>query len=169
VSASIVFIYVGAILAKGFLAEALEAESLLYKLIAAIIALFFGSCAVWIVVINLMNFAAVRKVITHDENLTIRNLWYSKSIRWEDINEFGTYTAGFGHHRIRRYYLKGRDSPNEIIDLCTQHLENLKELIDTIFLMATNAEFVIAENVARIPFTKQIQLLPWDRRDQSLY
>jgi hypothetical protein len=116
-----------------------------------------------------MNFAAVRKVITHDENLTIRNLWYSKSIRWEDTNEFGTYTAGFGHHRNRQYYLKGRDSPDEMIDLCTQHLENLKELIDTIFLMATNAKFVIAENVARISFTKQIQLLPWDRRDQSLY
>jgi hypothetical protein len=165
--ASIIGIFVCAMLAKGFLADALGSQEFLYRLITAIIGLLFLFCTVWILIVNLMNLAGVRKVITHDENLSVQNISSVRTIKWEEITEFGTYTVGFGHHRNRRYYLKAREYGDKRIDVCTQYLENVKDLIDTVFLRATNAKFVIVENVAWIPFTKQIQLVTWERRDHS--
>jgi hypothetical protein len=80
---------------KGFFAEAVGAKNLLPKLIAAIIGLYFALCAGWILVNRIVAVAAIRKVITRDEAVTIQNLFSSRTIRWEDITEFGTYTVGF--------------------------------------------------------------------------
>lgn len=165
--ASVPAIFVCAILAKGFLAEALRSEELLYRLIVAIIGLVFALCALWIVISILLNLAGARKIITRDESLIIRNLSSVRTIGWEDITEFGTYKAGFAYSRKRHFYLKAREYGDKRIDLCTRYLENIKELIDTIFLRATNAKFVIVENIAWIPFTKNVQLIPWDRRNKS--
>ena len=155
-----------AMVVKGFFAEAVGAENLLPKLIDAIVGLFFAWCATWILVMQVATLAAVRKVITHDEVVTIQSLFSSRVIRWEDITEFGTYTVGF-QYRVRRFYLKIKNYGDEKIEVCTHYLDNLKDLIDTIFLRAVDANFVIMQNVARIPFTKRLQLVPWDRHDQS--
>jgi hypothetical protein len=163
---SVVVICLLAMVVKGYFAEAVGAENLLPKLIAAIIGLFFAWCAAWILVTQVVTLAAIRKVITHAEAVTIQNLFSSRTIRWEDITEFGTYSVGL-QYRVRRFYLKTKSYGDEKIEVCTHYLDNLKDLIDTIFLRAVNADFVIVENLAWIPFTKRLQLVTWDRHDQS--
>ena len=165
--ASIIVIYGFTIMAKGFLAEALASANLLPKLIAAVIGLFCGSCTVRVLMVQIMNLASLRKVIVDDENLIIQKFSSSRAIRWEDIKEFGTYTVGPRRQRVRGFYLKARGCGDQSIEVCTQQLDNLKDLIDTIFLRAINAEFFVVENLGRLPFTKQIQLQPWDRRNHS--
>jgi len=40
-------------------------------------------------------------------------------------------------------------------------------LIDVMFSKAMHAKFVIIENVAWIPFTKNIENMPWNVHDRS--
>jgi hypothetical protein len=157
-------IFLLAMVAKGFFAEAIDTQNLISRLVAAIIGLFFAACCGWIFVMEVVNLTALRKVITHDEDLTIQNLFSSRTILWGDIAEFGTYTAGF-QYRVRRFYLKSTQFGDEQIEVCTHYLDNLRDLIDTIFLKAVNANFVIMENVATIPFTKRLET---DLRIRSL-
>jgi hypothetical protein len=147
-----------AIVARGYFAQALGETNLLPRLISATIGLFFTSISVWIVAVQIVNLAGVRRVIT------VQNLFSRKTIRWENITEFGTYTIGF-QHPLRRFYLKTKEHGDEKIDVCTRYLANLKDLIDTIFLKAVNGNFVVLANRAWIPFTKRLQLVPWDRND----
>ena len=163
---SVGVIFLLAMVAKGYFAEVVGAENPISGLVAAIIGSFFAACCAWLLVMQVVNLAAVRKVITRDDSLIIQNLFSSRTIRWKDITEFGTYTVGF-QYRVRRFYLKSTERGDEKIEVCTHYLDNLKDLIDTIFLRAVNANFLIVENVAWIPFTKRLQLVPWDRRDQS--
>jgi hypothetical protein len=46
-------------------------------------------------------------------------------------------------------------------------LKNLREFIDIVFQKATHAKFVKVENVAWIPFSKEIEVLPWAQQDKS--
>jgi len=110
---------------------------------------------------------AAYKIITHDESLTVQNPFSTKTLHWKDITEFGTYTIGY-EHRIRLFYIKSTKFSDAKIKVCNEHLKDLKDLIDTIFLRAINAKFVVVENVALIPFTKRYQVVPWDRNDRSI-
>jgi len=166
ISAAVV-IFLLAMVVKGFFSEAMVAPNATSSLIAAIVGLLFAACGIWIFVIQVVNLAALRKVITRDEDLIIQNLFSSRTIPWEDIVEFGTYTVGF-QYRVRLFYLKSMQFGDEKIEVCSHYLNNLKDLIDTIFLRAVKANFVITENVATIPFTKRLQVLPWDRNDQTV-
>ena len=106
-------------------------------------------------------------VSVNDKLLIVHNLFRTRQIAWSDIIEFGTDRRRSGRIFVRYFYVKLRGRPKKRIDICTDGLANLSELIDIVFQKATNAKFVIVNNVAWIPFTKEIEVLPWTQWDKS--
>jgi hypothetical protein len=99
-------------------------------------------------------------VITIDRGLIIQNGLRKYSINWEDIAEFGTYKQW----HIRAYYLKAKKYGDRKVQVCTESLLELDELIETVLRKALNARFLWSENVAVIPFTRRIVVISWERK-----
>jgi len=161
-----VMVVVPAMVAKAYFQEAFWTTSLLYRVVAGMVGLLFAAVSLFILVIGVVNFLGLRKVIVNEEYLTIQNPVSKTTIRWRDITEFGRCTEGLGP-KVRVFYVKTKVCNDKKIHVCTNHLEHLKDLIDTIFTRAVNAKFVTIENLAWIPFTKQLQVFTWDRNDGS--
>jgi len=109
---AVVVIFPGGMVAKGFFAEAVDSLNPISRLIPTIIGLFFAACCGCIVMMQVLNVAAVQKVITRDDALTIQSLFSKRIILWGDITEFGTYTAGF-QYRVQRFDLKSTQFGDE--------------------------------------------------------
>ena len=71
--ASLLGIFAFAMVAKGFLVDAIRSEELLNKLVAGVVGLFCLLGAVWIIIGNVMNFVGARKIIARDEELILQN------------------------------------------------------------------------------------------------
>ena len=107
------------------------------------------------------HYLRIDPVTTSSSGVTISSLLTTKSIRWEDIAEFGTYRRLAGRF-VRMFYLKTKQDEHEI-RLCSESLEKINDLIDLVFQKARDARFVRIENIGVIPFVKKIKISPWDR------
>lgn len=114
-----------------------------------------------------MNLFGKIKVTTSERSLLIQNALSWHSINWEDITEFGTYKRIAHYPYLRVYYLKTKKYGDRKIQVCVESLQNLDKLIETVFLKATYATFLWIENIAVIPFTGRIEVIPWERKTRT--
>jgi hypothetical protein len=155
------------LIARGFLIDVSRSDMLLHRLVNGLVGLICFLAALWIVIVYVVNIVGARQIIVCDELLILRHPLRNRIIHWQDIIEFGTYTANGAYTPNRFFYIKITSQPDKRIQVCNELLENLRDLIDIIFLKAINAKFVIVENVAWLPFTKKIQLARWNQHDRS--
>jgi hypothetical protein len=146
--------------ARMMLSAGINLEQLQDRLVAMGVGLLFLLIALWGLLDSSLHLVGAVKVITNDRSLTIQNVFSTHSINWEDITEFGTYK----HWHIRVYYLKTKRYGDRKIQVCTEYLQELDELIETVFLKATYAKCLWIENIAVIPFTRRIEIVPWERK-----
>jgi hypothetical protein len=104
-------------------------------------------------------------VVCDDFGIQVKNVFRRVSVKWEEINEFGTYKTGFGANPAvnRVFCLKAEKYGSRRIRVCDTTLEGLDELIDVIFHKAVNAKFLREENLAMIPFIKKLRIDRWER------
>lgn len=138
----------------------LNLEQLSDRLPAISIGLFFCLVTVWLLLYSSLNLFGKIKVMTSERSLVIQNALSRYSINWEDIAEFGTYK----HWHIRAYYLKTKRYGDRKIQVCNEYLQELDQLIETVFLKATYAKCLWIENTAMIPFTRRKVVVPWERK-----
>lgn len=161
---TIVILVLG-IIAKAFWPELSSASNYTYRIIVMIIFLSMIFCIGLILTTLILNYFGIRKIIASDETIIIKNVFNTNKIKWEMINEFGRYKVGTGYCNYTQFYLKTFDCSDSKIMLCTNNLSNIEGLVETVFCKATQAKFITIENTACVPFTKQIEIVPWHKND----
>jgi|SRR5581483_923395 hypothetical protein len=157
-------------LARGYYVEAVRTEELLAKLVSLALGGSITLCGVWVFIESATNALGLRRIVVTDDLLSVQNLLHTRSILWGDIVEFGTYTCPGFYWRYsypRRFYVKLYDRQDNRIEVCTEDLDNVRDFLDIVFQKAINARFVIVNNVAWVPFTKEIEVMPWAPHDKS--
>jgi hypothetical protein len=157
-------IYVGLIyiLAWGFVSAGWNSDLVSDRLVGLGLGVLFSMAPVGWLGTVLLQFLRIAPVTTSGYGVTIRSLFKTKSIPWGDIAEFGTYRRLAGRVFVRLFYLKTKKDDHKI-RLCSDSLENVNDLIDSVFQYARDAHFVRIENIGVIPFLKKVQIRPWDR------
>lgn len=155
------------VFAAMMLSAGIELEQLADRLVALGLGLLLLVFAFWAVFDSLLHLIGAVKVVTGDRSLTIQNTFTKHHIRWEEITEFGTYKRIAHYQYIRVYYVKAYRYGDRKIRVCGDSLQNLNELIETVFQKARNARFVWIENHAVIPFTRHMVTLPWKRETRN--
>jgi len=143
------------VMLKGVLVpEEYEAESILYlSVVAALFAVVtaFFVCAIW----N-MN----KKITTDYRGIVIDRPFRRIELKWDEIAEFGRTEKGYGTVGGWRYYLKSQDRAKQII-FADSTLDNLDDLISTIFENAKKSRFIQISNEAEMPFAKDWHIERW--------
>jgi hypothetical protein len=147
------------VLAARLLVAGLSAEALPDQIVPIVLGLLFLLVPVcWLLLLF-----RVISVTTSGRGLIIRNLLKTRSINWEEITEFGTYRRiGFQQY-FTVFYLRANRYGDRKIRVCGASIENINGLLDEMFQKAVNARFVRIENVALIPFTRKMKIVPWIR------
>jgi hypothetical protein len=153
----------------GYFSEAMRTEELVPKLVTGGIGLLISLSLAALLVRAIKTMMGTVNVVVTEQLLIVHDTFRTREIRWGDIAEFGTdKRACFYDRRFpRAFFVKGRGQPHQRIQICTEDLNNLREFIDLVFLKAATARFVIVENVAWIPFTKEVEVLPWAQHNKS--
>jgi hypothetical protein len=155
------------VIGRGYFLEAMRTEELIPKFVAVFVGLLI-SLAIVSIIVAIISAATGKAIVSVTDNLLIiHSVFGAQKIRWEDIVEFGTYVTPRNRYARRLFYVKLQSRPEKRILVCNHMLKNLSELIDIVFQKATHAKFVKVENVGWIPFTKEIEVLPWAQQDKS--
>jgi hypothetical protein len=105
-------------------------------------------------------------VKTTSEEITIKNPFKSTSLKWNDIFEFGRFRkVAYPGGGYWCFYIKGREIDAKRIIVATEYIMDVRALLATIFLKASNARFVTIHNLSRIPFHKNNEVTAWDKND----
>ncbi len=148
-------------LSKGLIYESFPFENYAFSIISVSLVLFF----LYLVFIIWQSSATVVK--TSSEEIAIKKPFKSISLKWNDIFEFGRfrrvcYTRKCGYWC---FYIKSREIDAKRIIVATEDIKDVRALLATIFLKASNAKFVTICNLSKIPFHKNIEVTGWDKNE----
>lgn len=103
------------------------------------------------------------KITLNDDALIVNRPFKKQHIyRWRDIKEFGRYKQTAPYSNKWFFYFKTANTKNEKIVLFSELIENGQDLVDTIFLKAVKAQFVVIRNTSSIPFARRIVIENWN-------
>ena len=104
-----------------------------------------------------------RKISIDKSGITIKKPFNNISFIWTEITEFREHEKGFGHWAGLKYCLSANKYGTKQIEIADNNIKDLDELINAIFDMAINANFIKIENVSVIPFLKKVKISQWNR------
>lgn len=103
------------------------------------------------------------KITVNDDALIVNRPFKKQhTYRWRDIKEFGRYKQTAPYSNKWFFYFKTANTKNEKIVLFSELIENGQDLVDTIFLKAVKAQFVVIRNTSSIPFARRIVIESWN-------
>jgi hypothetical protein len=148
-------------LSKGLIYGSFPVENYAFSIISISLVLFF----LYLVFIIWQSSATVVK--TTSKEIAIKKPFKSISLKWNDIFEFGrfrkvSYTRKCGYWC---FYIKSREIDATRIIVATEDIKDVRALLATTFLKASNAKFVTVCNLSKIPFHKNIEVIGWDKNE----
>ncbi|MGO9376098.1 MAG: hypothetical protein ACLQBD_28955 [Syntrophobacteraceae bacterium] len=82
-------------------------------------------------------------------------------IEWLQIIAFIKQRKGYKHTVGWTYSLKFEKNGEKQIDFADDNIENIRELIDSIFKLAVGAKFIEIRNETFLPFFKKLKTYEW--------
>ncbi len=147
-------------LSKGLIYESFPIENYAFSIISISLVSFI----LYLVFITWQSSATVVK--TTSEEITIKKPFKSISLKWNDIFEFGRFRkVAYPIGGYWCFYIKSREIDSQRILVATENIKDVRALIATIFLKASNAKFVTICNLSKIPFHKNIEVTGWDKNE----
>jgi hypothetical protein len=147
-------------IAMGLIYDAFPVENFAFSIISLFLVILFMYLvfAVWR--------SSATVVRTTSEEITINKPFKSISLKWRDIFEFGRFRkVAYPIGGYWCFYIKSREIDAERILVATEHIQDVRALLATIFLRASNARFLSIHNRSRIPFCKNIRITAWDKNE----
>ena len=95
------------------------------------------------------------KIMTDDTGLTLIKDKMKTKYMWDEISEFGKIHTGYGLGSGFQYFLRTFGEDKKRIMLSINGLDQLDNLIETIYENAKDASFMIINNVTEVPFAKE--------------
>jgi len=142
------------VLLIGLLYDAFPAQNSMYSAVVILLSVV----SVWAII--QIGIVLVTKVITDPDGIYLRRPFRSRTIRWEDVCEFGRRKRVFGNSHWS-FYLKTTESGHKRIEIATEMLIGIQEFISTVFAKTTAARFVTLHNVSVVPFARKIEIETW--------
>jgi hypothetical protein len=147
-------------LSKGLIYESFPIENYAFSIISISLVSFI----LYLVFITWQSSATVVK--TTSEEITIKKPFKSISLKWNDIFEFGRFRkVSYPIGGYWCFYIKSREIDSQRILVATEKIKDVRALLATIFLKASNAKFVTICNLSKIPFHKNIEVTGWDKNE----
>jgi hypothetical protein len=138
-----------------FITDDFLTQSLTYKFITTIILISIG-------IFLLGSFRDLYKKITiNGTGITINNLLKKHEIKWTEVTEFRKQHKGIGAWAGYRYIIRYESYEVKELEIADNNIENVQELINSIFKFATNAKFIKIRNDSFLPFIKNYNISNW--------
>ena len=101
------------------------------------------------------------KVSINDSSIIIKKPFRLIELNWSEIIECKKIERGYGVWAGWKYSLTFNRKGERQIVIADNNIENLHDLIDSIFRKAVNAKFIEIRNNSLIPFFKSYKTYEW--------
>ena len=107
-------------------------------------------------------------VITPD-NITIKGPFQSITFKWSNIFEVGRLKKRYYWEKFPSYrwyfYIKGHTADAKRVIIANEFMPDIRALLATLFVKASNAKFVTISDTSIIPFCKSDEVSLWDKTE----
>ena len=101
------------------------------------------------------------KVTINNSSIIIKKSFKVVELKWSEIIECKKHEKGFGVWAGWRYSLNYNRNGEKQIVFADNNIENMQELIDSIFKLAVAAKFIEIRNDSLLPFFKNYKTSEW--------